>query len=194
MNGSVELDGVRAIVQEAITFRMMKSQGIRPYQQTSSELIRLGCLVAVFLPFEMAAWMLQQLCGIAVSKDTIWNWVQAVGKQAIEQLKIQLHQLEDGQLPPSASLAAKVAAMPLVIAVDGVTVPFRPQPKTPKGKIVWRVVLVALLARLGQYQKRTGEMVTRLHQRRLVAVLGDIDALQPRLRLEALRQGMTTAL
>lgn len=32
------------------------------------------------------------------------------------------------------------------------------------------------------------------HQRRLVAVLGDIDALQPRLRLEALRQGMTTAL
>ena len=172
----------------------MKSQGIRPYQQTSSELIRLGCLVAVFLPFEMAAWMLQQLCGIAVSKDTIWNWVQAVGKQAIEQLKIQLHQLEDGQLPPSASLDATFAAMPLVIAVDGVTVPFRPQPKTPKGKIVWRVVLVALLARLGQYQKRTGEMVTRLHQRRLVAVLGDIDALQPRLRLEALRQGMSTAL
>lgn len=65
-----------------------ENQGIRPYQQTSSELIRLGCLLAVFLPFGLAAWMLRQLCGIAVSEDTIWNWVQAAGKQAIEQLKI----------------------------------------------------------------------------------------------------------
>jgi hypothetical protein len=54
---------------------------IQPYQQTSPELIRLGCLLAVFLPFELAAVMLQQLCGIAVSDDTIWNWVQAVGRQ-----------------------------------------------------------------------------------------------------------------
>lgn len=168
--------------------------GIRPYQQTSSELVRLGCLLAVFLPFGLAAWMLRQLCGVVVSEDTIWNWVQAAGKQAIEQLKIQLQQLEDGQLPPLPSLDATLAAMPLVIAADGVTVPFRPQPKTPKGKIVWREVKVALLVRLSQYQNRTNEMVTRLHQRRLVAVLGDIDALQPRLRLEALRQGMTTAL
>ena len=37
-------------------------------------------------------------------------------------------------------------------------------------------------------------MVTRLQQRRLVALLGDIDDLQPWLRLEALRQGITTAL
>ncbi len=83
--------------------------------------------------------------------------------------------------------------MPLVIAADGVTVPFRPQPQTPKGKIVWREVKVALLARLGQRQKRTGEIISRLHQRRLTAVLGDIDDLQSRLRLEALRQGMATA-
>jgi hypothetical protein len=50
--------------------------GIRAYQQTSTELVRLGCLLAVFLPFELAAWMLRQLCGIRVSEDTIWNWVQ----------------------------------------------------------------------------------------------------------------------
>ena len=37
-------------------------------------------------------------------------------------------------------------------------------------------------------------MVTRLQQRWLVALLGDIDDLQPWFRLEALRQGMTTAL
>ncbi len=171
-----------------------KILGIRAYQQTSAALVRLGCLLAVFLPFELAAWMLRQLCGIAVSEDTLWNWVQVTGKQAIEQLKVQLQQLEDGQSPSLESLEATLAAMPLVIAADGVTVPFRPQAQTPKGKIVWREVKVALLARLGQHEKRTGEMVTRLHQRRLVAVLGGIDDLQPRLRLEALRQGMTTAL
>lgn len=50
-----------------------------------------------------------------------------------------------------------------------------------------------MLARLKQVQTRSGEWVTRLQQRRLVAVLADIDALQPRLQLEALRQGMTSA-
>lgn len=154
------MDGVRAIVQKAIT-PFDEVLGIRPYQQTSSELVRLGCLLAVFLPFGLAAWMLRQLCGIVVSEDTIWNWVQAAGKQAIEQLKIQLQQLEDGQLLPLPSLDATLAAMPLVIAADGVRVPFRPQPKTPKGKIVWREVKVALLVRLSQYQNRTNEMVTR---------------------------------
>jgi hypothetical protein len=167
---------------------------IQPYQQTSSELTRLGSLLAVFLPFELAAVMLKQLCGIAVSDDTIWNWVQAAGKQALKQLEIQLQHLEDERLPSLELLEATLASLPLVIAADGVTVPFRSQPKTPKGKIVWREVKVALLARLDQYKKQTGKMVTRLHQRRLVAVLGNIDDLQQPLRLEALRQGMTTAL
>ena len=82
---------------------------IQPYQQTSFELMRLGCLLAVFLPFGLAAWMLQQLCGIAVSDDTIWNWVQVSAKQAIEQLKIQLQQLEDGQSLPLEPLDATLA-------------------------------------------------------------------------------------
>jgi len=51
---------------------------------------------------------------------------------------------------------------------------------------------VALLARLGKYQTKTGKTVTRLHQRRLVASLGEIERLKPRLQLEALRQGITT--
>jgi hypothetical protein len=41
--------------------------------------------------------------------------------------------------------------------------------------------------------QRTGQRVTRLVQRRLVAVVGDIDALKPRLWLEALRQGIRSA-
>ncbi|MBH8578371.1 ISKra4 family transposase [Nostocaceae cyanobacterium CENA369] len=166
---------------------------IHPYQQISSELTRLGCLLAVFLPFGLAAWMLQQLCGIAVDEDTLWKWVQAAGRRAIDQLKIQLQHLENGQLPCLEFLDATLVDTPLIIAADGVTVPFRSQSQTPKGKIVWREVKIALVARLGKYKKQSGEMVTRLHQRRLVAVLGDIDDLQPRLRLEAFKQGMTTA-
>ena len=107
----------------------------------------------------------------------------------METLRLQLQHLAKGQLPQVESLDAMLEAMPLIIAADGVTVPFRPHSKTPKGKIVWREVKVAILARLGQHQTKTGESVTRLHRRRLVAVLGDIDALKPRLQLEAFRQG-----
>lgn len=59
-----------------------KVLGIQAYQQTSVELARLGCLLAVFLPFDLAAWTLQQLTGITVSDDTIWQWVQAAGLKA----------------------------------------------------------------------------------------------------------------
>jgi hypothetical protein len=72
-------------------------------------------------------------------------------------------------------------------------VPFRPAAGAPRGKIRWREVKVGVLARIGQHRTRTGQVVTRLTQRRLVAVLGDIDALKPRLWLEALRQGLRHA-
>jgi hypothetical protein len=42
--------------------------GLRAYQQTSMELVRLGCLLAVFLPFNLTAQVLLQLTGISVSK------------------------------------------------------------------------------------------------------------------------------
>lgn len=164
--------------------------GIQPYQQTSTELMRLGCLLTVFLPFNLAAWMLQQLTGIAISDDTIWQWVQVSGQQAMEQLKELLQHYSNGQLPKLEPLDVTLTEMPLIIAADGVTVPFHSQHRTPKGKIVWREVKVALLARLGKRQTKRGETVTRLHQRRLVAVLGSIDDLKPRLQLEALRQGI----
>ncbi|GAP99790.1 ISKra4 family transposase [Leptolyngbya sp. NIES-2104] len=167
--------------------------GINAYQQTSVELMRLGCLLAVCLPFELTAWMLQQLSGIQVSDDTIWNWVQSAGQQANENLELQLQQLGEGQPIQTETLDAPLLTMPLMIAADGVTVPFRPQAKTPKGKIVWREVKVALLARLGNYQTRTEATRTQLHQRRVVASLGDINHLKPRLQLEALKQGMITA-
>lgn len=128
-----------------------------------------------------------------MSEDSIWNWVQGIGQQAKTQLDTQLQDFCNGVLVPSEALAPTLKAMPLLIAADGVTVPFRAQPRTAKGAIVWREVKVALFARLGKHQTQTNETVTRLHQRRLVAVLGDIDDLKPRLQLEAHCQGIDKA-
>jgi hypothetical protein len=49
------------------------------------------------------------------------------------------------------------------------------------------------LARWGRHTTRTGTSVARLHQRRLVAVCGAIEALQRRRWCEALRQGILGA-
>ncbi len=166
--------------------------GLQAYQQTSIELVRLACLLAVFLPYNLAAQVLFQLIGVSVSDDAIWNWVQQFGQQAVKDLKSQLETLETGQAPPLESLDNTLRTMPLLISADGVTVPFRPQPKTPKGKTVWQEVKVAILARLGNHQTKSGQTITRLHHRRFVSFLGSIDDFKPRLWHEALRQEVET--
>lgn len=167
--------------------------GIAPYQQTSIELVRLGCLLAVFLPFELAVQLLSQLCGIGMSDDTVWRWVQQFGQQAMHQLNRELDHLHQGIEPAMESMDPTRMELPLVIAVDGVSVPFRAQAGTPKGKIRFQQVKIALLARLRCVPTRSAQTRTRLEQRRVVAVLGNLSALQSRLQLEALRQGVTTA-
>lgn len=72
-------------------------------------------------------------------------------------------------------------------------VPFRPQREDGQGKTPWREVKVGVLARLGTHTTRTGQLVTRLYHRRLVAMLGEIDQFKPRFWLEALRQGIRSA-
>jgi hypothetical protein len=170
-----------------------KVLGIAPYQQTSVELVRLGCLLAVFLPFELAVQLLSQLCGIGISDDTLWQWVQRFGRQAMQQLDYELVNLHQGVEPAIESIDPTLMELPLVIAADGVSVPFRAQAGTPKGKIRFQEIKIALLARLRSVQTRSAQTKTRLEQRRLVAVLGNIAALQSRLQLEALRQGITTS-
>ena len=81
----------------------------------------------------------------------------------------------------------------LPLGADGVMVPFRPEARAPTGKTRWREIKVGVLARLSQHRTRTGQVVTRLAHRRLVAVLGDIEMLTPRLWLEAVRQGILSA-
>lgn len=111
----------------------------------------------------------------------------------MEQLQTHLDAVVRGELPPAEPLQAELASLPLVLGADGVMGPFRPAGGHPTGKTAWREVTVGVMARLGQSRTRAGKVVVRLYQRRVVAVLGDIEALKPRLWLEAVRQGILSA-
>lgn len=167
--------------------------GIAPYQQTSRELVRLAVLLVVFVPFEMASELLQQLSGTEVSAAAIWQWVQWAGNQAIEQLDEQLNEFEQQARVQPEVMDRETAAMPLIITADGVSVPFRPNGGTPTGKKVFQQVKVAVLARLGTRLNRRGKFVSNWQRRRVIAVLGTLEALQSRLMLEATRQRMNQA-
>jgi hypothetical protein len=162
--------------------------GLLPHQRTSFELQKLGCLLSVFVPFETSAALLNCLISVQVSSVAVWHWVQNTGQKAMGRLDEQLAELAAGGLPQMESLDEAISALPLLIGADGVMVPFRPE--DGKGSTVWREVKVAVLARLG---RRSKSDAPQLYQRRLVAVLGKIDVLRPRLWLEALRQGVLTA-
>ncbi len=166
---------------------------IVPYQQASWEVQRLACLLTVMIPFALACDVLSQLTGVNVCHKTLWNWVQAWGTQAMEQMQEHLKALAAGEAPGEDALSDEEHALPFLLGADGVMVPFRPEAGTAEGKTRWREVKVGILTRLKRTVSKTGKPVCRLVRRRLVAVLGDIDALQPRLWGEALRQGILTA-
>lgn len=167
--------------------------GVQPHQRTSDELQWLGCAFAVFVPFATAARLLGWDCGGIVSSRAVWGWVQAAGHRALALLQEDLDAVASGDGPSQEAWAAELAALPLALGADGVMVPFRPTGGAPRGKIRWREIKVGVLARLGQHRTRLGHVVPRLQHRRLVAVLGNIEALSPRLWGEALRQGIVQA-
>jgi hypothetical protein len=167
--------------------------GVQPYQRTSGELQALGCALAVFVPFATAARLLGWYGGGVVSPRAVWCWVQTAGHEAMALLQEDLDAVARGHGPPPEVLTAELTALPLAVGADGVMVPFRPTGGAPTGKIRWREIKVGVLARLGQHRTRLGQVVTRLQHRRLVAVLGDIEALSPRLWGEAVRQGILHA-
>jgi hypothetical protein len=167
--------------------------GISPYQSSSEELMRLGCLLSIVMPYELSSWMLHQCTGIQVSASTLWNWVEKYGQLAKSRLDEQLEQYRQGETVPAETLDEITATLRLAIAADGVMVPFRPYPKTPKGKTKWREIKVGLFARLGNHLTRAGKQVTKLFHRRLVAILGDVDAFIPLMKLEAHLQSWETA-
>jgi hypothetical protein len=167
--------------------------GVAPHQSTSDELVRLGCLFSLLMPYELASWLLGQWSGLSVSASTLWNWVQAQGQQAQAELNLQLQQQAAGEPCELEQVDATIAALPLVISADGVMVPFRPTPKTAKGKTKWQEVKVGVLARLGMRQTAVGTSLPQLLHRRVAAVLGKIDAFIPQLHLEARRQAFESA-
>jgi hypothetical protein len=167
--------------------------GIAPHQQSSEEVIRLGCLLSLVMPYGLASWMLGQWSGLAVSRATLWTWVQQRGGQAQAEQAEQLTAHAEGIKPTPEALDPAIAALPLAIAADGVMVPFRPTPGSGKGKIQWREVKVAILARLGTRLNRAKQAVPQLLHRRLVAVLGTIDQFIPVLHREAQRQSFDSA-
>jgi hypothetical protein len=167
--------------------------GVQPHQRTSGELQSLGCALAVLVPFATAARLLGWYWGSVVSPRAVWCGVQAAGHQAMTHLQEELATVAQGHMPPPEPLAADLAAWPLALGADGVMVPFRPVAGAPTGKTRWREIKVGVLARLGQHRTRLGQVVTRLQHRRLVAVLGDLEALTPRLWGAALRQGIRHA-
>jgi len=167
--------------------------GVAPNQRHSTELKRAATLVAVFVPLATAVAILTRLVHVRLGASTLWHWIQSVGRQAQVELETELAELSAGGEVAREPLEAMLQELALLIGADGVMVPFRPQAGSPKGATVWREVKVAVLARLGRRRNRLGRTVTTLRQRRLVAVLGDIDQLARRLRLEALRQGLLSA-
>ena len=127
------------------------------------------------------------------SPRAVWCWGQAAGHQAMEPRQEALAAVARDHEPTPEPLTAEPGAWPLALGAAGVRVPCRPDAGTPRGKSRWREVKVGGLARVGQHRTRTGPGVTRLAQRRLVAVLGDSATRTPRLWLEALRQGIRSA-
>src|ERR671928_60867 len=73
--------------------------GVRPYQRTSDELQSLGCALAVFVPFATAAMLLRWYGAGSVSAQAVWEWVQAAGRRAMEQLHAQLQAVAQGHVP-----------------------------------------------------------------------------------------------
>ena len=167
--------------------------GIEPNQRTEQTVKQRACLLAVFVPFETAAMLLAEVSGIRVSATAIWHWVQQVGQQLLVQLEDELQAVTEGWVPDEEDTVPDWAAFPLVIGSDGVMVPFRPNGGSPQGKTVYREVKVGILARLVPRLHRAGVKVTRLEQRRLVAMVGPLAQFAPRLWLEAVRQGILQA-
>lgn len=167
--------------------------GLAKHQRHSGELKQKATILAVFVPLATASAILERIGGIGLGSSTIWRWVQEAGQRATSRLEADLARAAEGAVVSREAMESAIDRLLMLIGADGVMVPFRPVAGSPKGGIVWREVKVGIIARLERGLNRAGREVTRLRRRRLVAVLGDVDALARRLEHEALRQGLATA-
>jgi hypothetical protein len=167
--------------------------GITPYQKYSSELKQMACILAVFVPYNIASSLLKTITGIEICPKTIWNWVQWAGRQVMEKLQVELENLNNGHNPEEENIDPEIALLPMLIGGDGVMVPFRPESGTAEGKTVWKEVKVGIISRIMNKTTKKGKEISVTVRRRLTAVLGDISELQSRLWLTSLKEGILNA-
>jgi len=162
-------------------------------QRTGIQVKRLACILAVFVPYEVAAILLGSLTGVNVSPSSIWNWVQWIGELAQTRLQAAIEAAAADETSVEATLPVLWPKLVLALGADGVMVPFRPHGGDPNGATRWREVKVGIVAWLQEKTTASGRRVMRPVQRQVVAVLGNIDDLQPRLWLAAVEQGILEA-
>lgn len=167
--------------------------GIQAHQLSSTDLIELGCLLAVFVPYGIASQLLSHFLGISIDPMSLWNWVQCFGQKAMDQLESQLVAFQAGESVPPEMMEENLATLIALMGADGVFVPFRPNGGKPHGKTVFYEIKVGIITRIQEKITKAGKTVTSLLQRRLTAVLGDSEQLTQRLRLEAHLQRITEA-
>ena len=167
--------------------------GIKPNQKISNELKQMACLLAVFLPYQIASTVMTAITGIKISHTTIFNWVQCIGAQAKLNIENELKALSENKLPDKAEIPEKIVDLLMAIGGDGVMVPFRQNGGSPEGKIQWREVKIGIFARLCEKYTKKGEKVKVIVRKRVVAVLGTIDEFKVRMKLMAIKEGINDA-
>lgn len=167
--------------------------GLKPNQKFSDEIKQIACLLAVFMPYNIASMLIFALTGTKVCPTSIWNWVQSAGKKAISNLEQELKALSEGKFPTREMIEEKVSQLLMAIGADGVMVPFRPNGGSPEGKTTWREVKIGIFARIGEKITKKGKKVKVIVHKRVVAVLGNIEIFKPRMWLMALKNGLLDA-
>lgn len=167
------------------------SLGLSPHQKTCVSVQAPACLLAVFVPYEIAARILCTLTGVEVSGDAIWAWVQAAAGRVKD--KPEHAESITECVVQEEPRPAELEQQPLMIGADGVMVAFRPTAGTPKGKTDWQECKLGVVARLAEHVSKAGHRIKVLRQRRVAAARGDVEKFEPLLWAEALRQGLRSA-
>jgi len=95
-------------------------------QRTGIQVKRLACILAVFVPYEVAAILLGSLTGVNVSSSSIWNWVQWTGELAQTRLQAAIEAAAADETSVEATLPVLWPKLVLALGADGVMAPFRP--------------------------------------------------------------------
>jgi len=143
-----------------------KEVNINKYQRVSLELQKLGCMLAIFIPYLLSTVLLEKILSIKISPQTLWHWVQDNGLKASEMVERE----HSSMTLLSEEIEKNDSELPLIIGADGVMAPFRPKIGTPEGKTVFKEVKVGIFARLKQYTNTKGKEIARAVHKRFVAV------------------------